>query len=178
MRSRFALGVAILTVGIVTIAAQQPAPAAKPGPEHARLAVFLGKWNSEGQALASPWGTAGKIASVSTYEWLPGNFFLIQRWDGRQGTTEIKGIEIYGYDTRSKKYTGRFFDNAGNSGLDECTFSGNTWACTTDAEVGKKPLKERSTTVISGDVMTNKSEYSTDGSKWMPDFEAKSTRVK
>jgi hypothetical protein len=142
------------------------------------LAVFVGTWNVEGQAEASPWGTAGKIKGVDTYEWLPGNFFLVARSQWMQGTTDWRATAVTGYDKRRKAYTTHIFDNAGNSGLSQCTMNGNTWACQFDGEVGGKPLKARSTAVVAANVITAKGEISLDGSKWMRDFETKSTRVK
>lgn len=178
MSMRSVLSLVSLVVVSVTLAAQSPAPVPKPGPEHARLGVFLGKWTFEGQAQASPYGPAGKQTSADTFEWLPGNFFMSHHWDVRQGGVGIKGMEILGYDSRGKTYTSRFFDNFGNSGSIKGTVSGNTWTFTADSEVGGKALKERGTVVVTGDTMTSKWEYSTDGSKWLPNFEVKGTRAK
>ena len=168
--------IAVLIV-CVTLVGQAPAPP-KPGPEHQRLAGFVGKWNFDGQSQASPYGPAGKITSVDTFAWLPGNFFLEHQWDVNQAGTRIVGREIIGYDSAGKAYTSRFFDNFGNSGSIRGTMNGNTWSWTADSMVAGKPLKERGTNVITGDTITSKWEYSTDGSKWLPNFEAKGTRAK
>ena len=167
-----------LLVVSVMLTAQSPGAVPKPGPEHKRLEAFVGKWNFEGQAQASPYGPAGKVTSVDTFEWLAGGFFMSHHWDVRQGGTEIKGMEVLGYDSRGKTYTSRFFDNFGNSGAVKATVNGNTWTWTADSDVGGKPLKERGTTVVTGDTMTSKWEYSSDGSKWLPNFEVKGTRTK
>lgn len=167
-----------LLVAMATLSVQAQAQAPKPGPEHARLSVFLGKWNFEGQAQASPYGPAGKQTSADTFEWLPGSFFMSHHWDVRQGGVDIKGMEILGYDSRGKTYTSRFFDNFGNSGSVKGSVEGNTWTWTAESEVGGKPLKERGTNVVTGDVITSKWEYSTDGSTWKPNFEVKGTRAK
>jgi hypothetical protein len=103
---------------------------------------------------------------------------MIHRWDAVQGGAELKGVEILGYDTGAKVYTSRFFDNMGNSGSVKLTASGNTWTGTADSEVGGKPLKERGTTTVTGDTLAVKWEYSTDGSKWSTNFQAKGTRTK
>jgi hypothetical protein len=100
------------------------------------------------------------------------------QWDVNQAGTRIIGREIIGYDSASKAYTSRFFDNFGNSGVIRGTLTGNTWTFTADSVVGGKPLKERGTVVVSGDTITSKWEYSTDGSKWLPNFEVKGTRAK
>jgi hypothetical protein len=163
-----------------TVAAQTPAPAPKPGPEQQRLEIYLGKWTQVGEAQASPYGPAGKLTSTDTYEWLPGGFFMLHRWEARQGAVEFKATEILGYDARKRVYTSHFFDNFGNSGSYKTTVQGNTWTTTGDSEVGGKPLKERLTTVF-GKPATScslKAEYSTDGAKWLPNFSLTSTRAK
>src|SRR5437879_5075347 len=124
----------------VRLVAQAPS---KPGPEQKRLEVFLGKWISQGEAKASPYGLAGKITATETFEWLPGGFFMIHRSEGRQGTIDVKWTEIIGYDARKKMYTTHTFDNFGNAALWEGTWRGNTLVWTTDSYVAGKSLKER-----------------------------------
>jgi uncharacterized protein DUF1579 len=166
-----------LLIATATLSAQSAAPA-KPGPEHQRLAAFVGTWNSEGEAQQSPYGPAGKLSAVETYEWLPGGFFLSHRWDVKQGSSQFQGLEIIGYDGRNKAYTSRIFDSMGNSGTFRARVQGNAWTWTGDSDVGGKPLKERCTIVIlRADVYTNKCEYSLDGVKWQLNFEQRSTRA-
>ena len=50
-----------------------------------RLEVFVGKWNVDGQARASPYAPAGKLTSVDTWAWMPGGFFMTHHWDSKQG---------------------------------------------------------------------------------------------
>jgi len=179
MSIRSSLGVLFLLAGAATLSAQAPPAAPKPGPELKRLDAFVGKWNAEGQAQASPYGPAGKLTSVDTFEWMPGGFFMIHRWDVRQGGVEIKGMEVLGYDSQSKVYTSRIFDNLGSSGSWKATVQGNAWTWTGDTEVGGKPLKERCTNIlVSPDAWTSKCEYSSDGAKWLPNFDMKGTRAK
>ena len=172
-RSRF-VGVVVLFVIAVAALGAQP----KPGAEQQKLAVFLGKWTAEGQAFASPYGPAGKMTSTETFAWLPGNFFMEHQWDARQGTVHLVGREILGFDPVAKTYFSHFFDNLGNSGINKFTVTGNTFTITSESVVAGKPLKERGTLVVSGDTFTNKWEYSTDGVKWLPNFDVKMTRVK
>ena len=168
---------AVLIVISVAFAGQSPTTP-RPSQEQQKLAVFLGKWNMEGQTQASPYGPAGKVTSVETFAWLPGNFFMEHHWDWKQAGTNIIGMEIIGYDAAGKTYTSRLFDNFGNSGANKGTANGNTWTWTADSVVAGKPLKERGTVIMTGDTLTSKWEYSTDGSKWLPNFEVKGTRAK
>jgi hypothetical protein len=164
---------------IVSVSVMAQSPAAAPGAEHKRLDPFVGRWNIEGVAQASPYGPAGKLTSVDTFEWMPGGFFMTHRWDSRQGGVEIKGMEVIGYDRNSKVYTSRFFDNLGNTGAFRATTQGQTWTWTGDTQVGGKPLKERCTTIAAtAATFTTKCEYSTDGAKWLANFDLKATRTK
>jgi hypothetical protein len=171
------LSVWLVLLATATLSAQS-VPLSKPGPEHQRLAAFVGTWNSEGQAQESPYGPAGKLSSVDTFEWLPGQFFLSHKWSVKQGSAQFEGLEIMGFDARNKAYTSRLFDSMGNSGTFRARVQGNAWTWTGDSDVAGKPMKERCTTVfVRADVFTNKCEYSTDGVKWLLNFELRSTRA-
>jgi hypothetical protein len=142
--------------------------------------MFLGKWTQVGEAQASPYGPPGKVTSTDTYEWMPGGFFMLHRWEALQGAVEFKATEILGYDACNRVYTSHLFDNFGNSGSYKITLQRNTWTATGDSEVGGKPLKERHKMVF-GNPATSfslKAEYSTDGAKWSPNFSLTSTRAK
>jgi uncharacterized protein DUF1579 len=177
IRSRWLFSVVLVSA---TVAAQTPAQAPTPGPEHRRLEMFVGKWTQVGEAQASPYGPAAKLTSVDTYEWMPGGFFMLHRWEAQQGTVAFKATEILGYDARNRVYTTHLFDNFGNSGSYKMTVQGNTWTTTGDSEVGGKPLKERCTMVFGNPPtsFTGKCEYSHDGAKWLPNFTLTSTRAK
>ena len=174
---RAAWTLSVFVVIAVTLAAQTPSPR-QPGPEHQKLAAFLGKWTFDGQAQASPYGPAGKLTSIDTYEWVPGGFFMIHHWNAVVGGAANKGVEILGYDAGSKMYTSRFFDNMGNSGSVKFSLNGNTWTATADSDVAGKPLKERGTITFAGDTLMVKWEYSAEGSKWATQYDSKGTRTK
>jgi hypothetical protein len=71
----------------------------KPGAGQQRLNVFVGTWHMEGQQCEGPIGPAANIRAVETYEWLPGEFFLVHRFEGRVGDVEAGCLEIIGlYD--------------------------------------------------------------------------------
>ena len=162
------------------VTAQTSVQAPKPGPEHQRLEVFLGKWTQVGEAQASPYGPEAKLMSTDTYEWMPGGFFMLHRLESRQGTVNFKATEILGYDSRNRVYRSYIFDNFGNSGSYKVTQQGNTWISIGDSEVGGKLLKERYTIVFRSPatVFSLKAEYSTDGAKWLPNFSVISTLEK
>src|SRR5438128_9471790 len=61
------VGVLILTLwGVAAVMAQAPAGPPQPGPEHKKLAYFVGKWTSEAELKPSPFGPGGKYLATET----------------------------------------------------------------------------------------------------------------
>ena len=179
MSIRSSLAVLALLVVPIAVASQTPAAAPKPGPELRKFDVFSGKWNIENQASASIYGPAGTQVSAETFSWMPGGFFMEHRWDAKTGDTSYKGMEVLGYDTRNKVYTSRLFDSLGNTGVWKATLQGNTWNWTGDTDANGKTIHERCTlTLASSTAYTQKCELSTDGVKWLPNFDQKAARAK
>ena len=147
-------------------AGPQP-PSRKAGPEHQRLSVFVGEWTTEGQTTGDE-GPAAPIRSSDEYEWLPGNFFVVHRWDGTVGETEVHGIEIIGFDPNSGDYRTHFFDSEGNAGSEQLRVQDRTWTWLGRQVMGSD--WHRCTSVVSddGNSMRAKHERSNDGKSWMP----------
>jgi hypothetical protein len=161
-----------LLASLPSVLAAQPAP-----PK--RLEVFLGSWTTVGTAQASPLGAAGRVSMTETFEWLPGGFFVMHRWEGQQGSAEVSGLEILGFDARNKVFTSRFFDHAGLTGTLRANPQGNAWTWAGDADIGGKLVKQRCTIIlVNSDTFTTRCEYSADGFKWLASLESRSTRAK
>ncbi len=101
--------------------------APKPGPEHKRLEVFIGRWINEGHTVGSPEAPSVQITTSDVYEWMPGGFFVLHTAYGRFGNFDVGGTEILGYDPATKKYSSRFYDSGGNIQEAELTVDGNSW---------------------------------------------------
>lgn len=87
----------------------------KPNPALKRLDVLVGKWQSEGETIASKDEPAVKIKGTDNYEWFHGDYFLIHHADVSMGDEQVKVIEVIGgYDSSSRTYPMRSFDNQGN----------------------------------------------------------------
>ena len=63
-------------------------------PEHKKLSVFLGRWHTTGDVAATPSTPAATVDAIDTYEWYPGEFFMVHHADGTVGKDAIKSIEI------------------------------------------------------------------------------------
>jgi Protein of unknown function (DUF1579) len=103
--------------------AEQPIP----GPEHRRLELFVGNWDTEGTIKVNPSGPGVKFQAVDSYEWVPGGFFLLHRWDAHMPDGRTQGIEVIGYDSAKGTYTVRSFDSAGNTDIMTGSVASDTW---------------------------------------------------
>jgi hypothetical protein len=106
------------TVAVVSVAAGLERTAkmpARPGPEHRKLDVFVGKWINQGHTVARDGVPPTEILTSDVYEWVPGGFFLIHTAYGRIGEHGVGGIEIISYDPAPGSYISRFFDSQGNA---------------------------------------------------------------
>jgi hypothetical protein len=88
---------------------QVPQQPPTPEPALKRLDVLVGKWNVKGHT-SNP---NDVITGQATFEWLPGGFFLIQRFEFNFIGQEIKGLEVIGYDKSSKAFSASVYSNMG-----------------------------------------------------------------
>ncbi|MEX1193261.1 MAG: DUF1579 family protein, partial [Brumimicrobium sp.] len=95
--------------------------------EHEQLARFVGSWNTEGKILETDTTPEIKISGKDTYEWLPGEFFLLHKVDVLIGEGNNETFEIIGFDDEKGKYTMQHYDNNGNSGFMTATCNDGTW---------------------------------------------------
>jgi hypothetical protein len=139
-----------------------------PGPQHQRLSIFIGIWNTEGQTIASAGAPSLPIQSSDEYLWLPGGFFVEHRWEGRVGDDDVAGLEIIGDDATSGAYRTHFFDHTGTAGSETLTLRDRTWTWLGQQVMGSE--WHRCTSVVSedGDTMTAHHERSADGATWTP----------
>ena len=184
MKKREVALVGVLVVVSSMLAYTQGSQAPKPGPEHKKLAVFLGSWSVDGELKpGNGYGVlAGKVSVVERYQWLPGEFFLQMNRDGKGAAGEVvRHMWIHGYDTVAKKYTGQFFElTNGFSASGTAINNGNTWTWSNNGHAPDgKAFQERCTvTVVPNASYTYKCETSTDGKTWSPSFEGKAMKSK
>jgi hypothetical protein len=147
----------------------QAAP--KPNAAHKRLEVFIGKWKTEGQTIASTNARPVRVAGTDTYEWLDGGFFLIHRVDVRMGDEEVKAIEIIGYDASNQTYPMYSFDNQGNSVTMQASVDNGIWRFSGESMLTTLEVKDN------GQRMTANWERSSDGLNWSPWMEVNLIRA-
>jgi hypothetical protein len=80
-----------------------------PDPALSQLDRFVGTWNMEGRLEGQSGAT---IHGRTTYEWLPGGFFLQQHMTmDFAGFVEIDSTEIIGYDPETGTFPSQVFSN-------------------------------------------------------------------
>ena len=137
------------------------------GREHERLRIFVGRWHTEGK-ITAPGEPAARIDSQDVYEWLPGQYFVVHRWDSRIGHDTAAGIEILGVDRGTGNYCTHFFDNGGNAGSEQLTVLENTWTWLGKDVMGAKWHRCISVLSHDGRTMTARHERSENGDTWSP----------
>ena len=149
----------------------------KPNENHQQLGAFIGKWHAEGssyadgQQAADPLASAVPWTSDESYEWLPGEFFVLHRWDAMAGDRVFKGTQILGFDDKEGGYFTRHFDNTGNHPEYHAKVSGDTWTFTGDTT--------RATVTITdgGSQMRFNWEWQNQGQNWLPLCDRTARRV-
>jgi hypothetical protein len=164
--------------GLQFVGAQAP-EAPKPGPEHARLGYFVGKWTAEGEWKPGPMGPGGKTRSSDTCEWFEGRFSVICRSEGTTPMGPSKSIGILGYSTEEKVYTYYGIDNSNMTmaSVPRGTVRGDTWTYTDESMMGGKQVKSRVTIKeLSPTEHTFRMEMQGPDGKWAPMMESKNTK--
>ena len=96
-------------------------------PELELLKKFVGIWDTEGHVMSDPSGERIKFKGTDTYEWLPGGYFLLHRYEAIMPQGNITGIEIIGYNRESDTYSMYSFDSQGNADVMEGRFEMDNW---------------------------------------------------
>jgi hypothetical protein len=170
------VAICILLVG-VSIRAEAPQGAPKPGPEVQKLAYFVGNWKEDGKSTAH--GMEGPVSSTQKWEWESGGFFLVGHSRNKSPMGEFTIMSVLGYDPASKMYTYNIFDSWGEAFLSKGTVSGDTWTWTTEMTMGGKTMKSHTMwKEISPTKYTLNYGSSTDGgSTWSSDMDTTFTKV-
>ncbi|MGB7847229.1 MAG: DUF1579 family protein [Candidatus Acidiferrum sp.] len=172
--------VILLILGVVvTIGAQDSGTPPKPGPEHAKLSYFAGKWISEGDMKPSPYGPGGKFTFTETCEWYSGNFALVCNSEGKMFGTTVKGMSIMSYDPGEKSYVYFETNNMGENNYSRGSVDGDTWTWTGESKMNGQTVHSRFTLKrISDDVSSYKFEMGAGSEPLALVMEGKQTRQK
>jgi hypothetical protein len=92
-----------------------------------RLNSFVGVWETVGTITGDPSGEPMPFTAIDTYEWLPGGYFLLHRFDANMPDGNVKGIEIIGYRQEDNSYQMHSYDSLGNVSVAEARFEAGVW---------------------------------------------------
>lgn len=132
-----------------------------------KLEDFIGKWHhegtsyGEGQDVNNPEGNPKPWISDESYEWLPGNFFVLHKWTAKTGETPFIGTEIIGYNEQRNEFYSYFFDNGGNHPVYTITEKNREWSFF-------EPFTRATQTFEDKDTISIRWEWKHDGSDWLP----------
>jgi uncharacterized protein YndB with AHSA1/START domain len=73
-----------------------------------RLDKLVGSWTMKGRTLDSE---GDNISGRTTFEWLPGGFFLQQRFEMNFAGIEIQSLELIGYNPETKAFSSLVYSN-------------------------------------------------------------------
>lgn len=170
----------VVSVASAQLVAAQAPPAAKPGPEHARLGYFVGKWTAEGEVKPGPMGPGGKMTSSDDCEWFEGHFSVICSSEGRTPAGPSKSIGILSYSPEEKVYTYYGVDNTNMTmaSVPRGTVRGDTWTYTDAGVMGGQKFNTRVTIKeLSPTAYTFRMEMQGPDGKWMPMVESKNSKM-
>jgi len=85
---------------------QQQLPS--PDPALKRLEPMVGTWSIRGRTLGS---TEENVSGRTTFEWLPGGFFLKQTFEAEFMGMTILSLELIGYDPASDTFPSSVYSN-------------------------------------------------------------------
>lgn len=99
---------------------------------HAQLNKFVGSWHTTGKIPATETQPEIQVAGTDTYEWLPGNFFLLHKAAVLIGNDTSETFEIIGADNTTNVVTMRYYNNKGETGSMTATCVHEVWTFSDD----------------------------------------------
>lgn len=86
----------------------QQEPPHAPDPALRRLDPLVGTWSIRGRTLGSE---TENVLARTTFDWLPGGFFLRQTFEADFGGMRIESLELIGYDPSSDTFPSTVYSN-------------------------------------------------------------------
>ena len=177
--ARVAVAVLLALAGVKAALAQAPSGPPKPGPEHEKLAYFVGKWVSEGDTKPSAFGPGGKFTFTESCGWFTANFALVCNSEVTMPEGTVKGLSVMGYDAGEKTYVYFETNSSGENVFSRGTVEGDTWTWTNESKMNGKLIRARYTLKqLSADSAAYKFEMGTGDEPLKLVMEGKQTRQK
>lgn len=94
-------------IPVEEVATPQQPPA--PDPALKKLERYVGTWDMTGRTIGSD---TENVKGRTTFEWLPGGFFLQQRISLDFAGYQVEGLEIIGYDPATGRFPSTVYSNS------------------------------------------------------------------
>jgi hypothetical protein len=141
------------------------------------LSVFVGKWRMAAEFKNAP---PADMGARVVFEWMPGERFLIQRWEIPVPEAP-DGIAIIGADPASEgDFLQHYFDSRGVARVYKMTLGDGVWKLWRDsADFSPLDFSQRYTGTFADDGQTISGawEICHDGKSWEHDFDLTYTKV-
>lgn len=138
-----------------------------------QLDAIIGRWQSEGETVATESEPSFQIRGTDIYEWMPGGFFMIHHVDVKMGEEQVNSIELIGGN--EEEHGGlpmRSFDNRGNFSVMYATVdSDGIWTFADESTRAHLTVSDHRQTMVAH------WERSEDGSNWQPWMEMRFTKM-
>jgi uncharacterized protein DUF1579 len=141
----FPLVAALFFLGTASLYAQDAGGPPKPGPAHAKMAFFVGKWIEEGDLKPGPYGPGGKFTFTENCDWLPGNFAVLCHSEGQLMGMTVKGISVMSYNPEEKSYIYFESNSMGENTYSKGTVDGDNWTWTNESQMNGKSMRSQFT---------------------------------
>lgn len=144
------------------------------------LEPLVGEWRMEAIFPSGSPAAGLEIAGTArtTFEWMPGRRFLVQRWEVPHPDAP-DGLAVIGPDS-SGAFVQHYFDSRGVARVYAMGFEGGEWTLSrTEADLSPLDFAQRFTGRLSedGGEIRGNWELADDGSTWEHDFELVYTRL-
>jgi hypothetical protein len=139
---RTPLAASLLALALLATAASA---ADAPGPDHARLEFFVGRWKTTGEARESPLGPAGRFTEDATCAWFSGNYTVVCKTRGRGPAGPVEGLGIVGWSGEERIYLYYAVDASpvAQADVPRGTYADGTWTFEGDARRDGRTVRVR-----------------------------------
>lgn len=144
-----------------------------------KLAPILGKWSLTGDQWPTVIGPAAKISGTESFEFMPGENFVVHNLDGRLDEHIMACLEVWERDGAQGGFELHTFYNNGTKNNWKAKVIGNTWTILGAWKGPKRTMHVRCTMVFTedGDTRNSKWEQSDDGHTWQTFWDVTAKRV-
>jgi hypothetical protein len=131
------------------------------------LDTFVGEWIMTTSLAPDP---ADALCARTSFEWLSGKRFLVQRWEVEHADAP-DGIAIIGLNATGAGYLQHYFDSRGVARVYEMIVADNVWTLERHAAAPDFSQRFTGTFDRGRNAIVGRWESSSDSSGWKPDFD-------